>query len=183
MAIAYPADAIKFCASSLKVRPFLCRQNAASIEIGNGPIDPKRGSTAELQSSGNARVGRQQTFVSYNMASDAELPKCPNGCPCINAHQIYGDWLIFQKNITTEPKMLQTNLGSVSGIKFVPSKFDLKVGTDAEPDCSNSQNGGEPSEHLRVVRDNLRRNILGAFIFGCVGGCVAWRACGGCADE
>lgn len=29
------------------------------------------------------------------------------------------------------------------------------------------QNSGEPSEHLRIVRDNLSRNILGAFVLGC----------------
>lgn len=46
---------------------------------------------------------------------------------------------------------------------------DLVEGPDhaALDERDKGQNSGEPSEHLRIVRDNLSRNILGAFVLGC----------------
>ena len=111
--VTYPANAIKFCDPLLEACSFLWRQNAASIKSGKSPINAKQRGAPEQQSSVNARIGRQQAFISYNVASDSDLPKRPDGCSYIDAHQVYRDRLVFQKNVTTEPKMLHANFRSV----------------------------------------------------------------------
>jgi hypothetical protein len=60
--------------------------------------------------------------------------------------------------------------GGLSGLSALSGGDVSLVKEKALADRNNGQYGGEPSEHLRVIRDNLSGDILNALVAGAVSG-------------
>jgi hypothetical protein len=164
--VAYPADTVEPRPFLLNVRLFLRRQDAASIKIGKGTIEPGHKGAAEVQSGINTRIGRQRTFITDDMASNAELPGRSVGPTCIDAGQIYDDGCGL-RDVASEPQMLYANPRTMRGEKFISSKSDLILTRSIETDSgdAHSESSGEQQSSIahqpfRVVHQRLIGSLL-----------------------
>jgi hypothetical protein len=125
-------------------------------------------------------IGGQRSAASNDEKVRTVFDEAGIGSTVVDASNAHIDGIVIPEG-AQQPSVFNANFWSVSGKKFGTSESDLKDSARPKPDGCDSQNGSEPSEHLRIIRDDLRRSVFSAFIFGCVGACICvagvWWLC------
>ena len=168
VSIANPPNAIQIRTPLIDVGILLGCKNSIYIEVIDWEVQAHFQWIAPKSANRiNSGSYRQREALSYDVIKNSNTPQFSSVGAIVDARYVNDNRLTLP-NFVSQNDVLDTNFRTMSREKFPSREVELHYGSYSEANSGQGQNPSEPSKNLRIESNNLSRDVLNAFVSGCV---------------